>query len=345
MSKDKFLIVKGIAGLGNRMMAALTCILYARLSGRRLIVDWTDPTYSSNGFNAFPEFFLCKSSGSIDEIPVTGTVYPPVWQNRLNESAANIRASYNNISEFREKTSIDLTRLDYDEDILVMWAYHEQVNLLRNHFMGSYDKLVQMSKEEILSTLLGEDLLLQPRIHTAVTNFKNKEFDGKTVGVHLRYSDHRASLFAILRKLNTLLKDESDLRIFLATDNIQIKKMFEENYPVVITTPHWYPEPGSRIHDNSGCPDPMKSGIESLIDLYLLAECDYLVIDTSSSFSYIATLLTKTDASKVFNVSRRGKSPGRLARLSWRFMLKLGLYSWGLNFISKIEKIRRVLNR
>ena len=52
MNEDKYLIVKGLAGLGNRMLSALTGILYARLSGRRLIIDWRDPTYSSDGSNA-----------------------------------------------------------------------------------------------------------------------------------------------------------------------------------------------------------------------------------------------------------------------------------------------------
>lgn len=341
MSKDKYLIVKGIAGLGNRMLAALAGILYARLSGRRLIVDWSDRTYSYNGSNAFPQFFVCKSSGSMDEIPATGTVCPPAWQNRLNDFATDMRTPYKNNTEFWQKTSIDLTRLDYDEDILVMWAYHGDVNLLRDYFMGPFDKLRLMSKEEILSMLLQEELLLQPQIHNMVANFKNKEFSGKTVGVHVRYSDHRASLLAIIKKLDALLKHESDLQVFLATDNIQINKMFEENYPGAITTPHWYPGPGSRIHDNRSCPDPITSGVESLIDLYLLAECDYLIIDSSSSFSYVANLLTKTDASKVFDVSRGEKLTPRLRRLSWRFMLTLGLYSWGLNFLSKIERARK----
>lgn len=345
MNKDKFLIVKGIAGLGNRMLAVLNGILYSRLSGRRLIVDWSDDAYSINGSNVFPQFFLCKSNGSIDEIPAEGTVLPTVWQNQLHEFASTLRKSYKNPGEFREKTSIDPTNLNYDEDIVVMWAYHEQIGLLRKHFKGPHEKLAQMSNEEILSKLFEEDLLLQPRISEAVTGFKRKELSGKTVGVHIRYSDYRASLFAILKKLNNLLKYESDLLIFLATDNVQIKKMFEENYPGTITTPHWYPEPGSCIHNNSSRPDPIGSGIESLVDLYLLAECDYLIIDSSSSFSYIAKLLTKTDESKVFDVSRGWKSPSRLRRLTWRLMLKLGVYSWGLNFVSKIIRTHRALNR
>src|SRR5262249_35551159 len=38
----KLLLVKGIAGLGNRILCALTGILYARLAGRKVCVDWRD---------------------------------------------------------------------------------------------------------------------------------------------------------------------------------------------------------------------------------------------------------------------------------------------------------------
>lgn len=60
-----------------------------------------------------------------------------------------------------------------------------------------------------------------------------------------------------------------------------MKNMFEENYPGVITTPHWYPTPGLPMHGSQECPDRIEHGVETLADLYLLAECDYLIIDTS----------------------------------------------------------------
>jgi hypothetical protein len=44
-----FLLVKGRASLGNRILSALTGILYARLTGRRLLVDWRDEVYSDDG--------------------------------------------------------------------------------------------------------------------------------------------------------------------------------------------------------------------------------------------------------------------------------------------------------
>jgi nodulation protein Z len=345
MSEGKYLVVKGIAGLGNRILSALTGILYARLSGRRLIIDWRDPTFSTDGSNAFQDFFSCTMSYPVDDIPATDSVNPAIWRSNLNRSATSMRKPYKNNREFLNN-SIDLTRLDYNEDLLVMWAYHGEVELLRSHFKGKFEEYRHQSKEQILSGILLEHLPLRPLIQAIVSDFKLKYFNGKkTVGVHIRYSDHRASLLAILDKLNTLLRVEPDTLIFLATDNIQIKKMFEENYRSIITTDHWYPIPGARIHDNKACPDKLRSGIESLVDLYLLAECDTLIIDTSSTFSYVAKLLTNAQKSNVFDIARGGKLTPRIRLLSWQLMLRLGGYSLGLKILSKIEKTKMLFIR
>jgi len=179
-----------------------------------------------------------------------------------------------------------------------------------------------------------------------VDQFKNNFLNKKTVGVHVRFSDHRSRLWAILKKLNVLLKREPDLQIFLATDNIQIKSMFDEIYSGVITTPHyWYPTPGLTIHQNRNRPDTIESGIEALVDLYLLTECDYLIIDTSSSFSYVAKLLTKTSDSNIFNVELIWKLPPRLRRGIYRYMLKLGMFSSGLSLLGKLVKIQKLFDR
>lgn len=343
-TKDKYLVVKGLAGMGNRMLSALTGILYARLSGRRLIIDWSDLTYSNDGSNAFHCYFQCSLCDPADEIPITDSVCPAAWRGHLDKSAATMRTPYRNITEFRQNTSIDLKKLDYQEDVLVMWTFDGDVELLRNHFTGAFGEFSNMSKDEILKKLLREDLLPHSRIKNMVDEFRRERFRGKTVGVHVRYSDHRTRLLAILNKLSTLRKIENGLQIFLATDNIQIKRLFEENYPDVITTQHWYPKPGSRIHDNRACPDQLASGVDALVDLYLLSECDYLIIDTSSTFSKVACLLTTTPESNIHDLGRGDKPPPFVRRITWRTMLRIGFYSWGLNILSKIQRTKNFLS-
>jgi hypothetical protein len=348
MNSNKFLLVKGRAGLGNRIQGVLNGILYARLTGRRLIVDWGDFYYSDDGSNVFHRFFECSLCGSTDEIPYTDSVSPSIWRGHLRESSYDMGRPYGinrNPDKIQEKFSIDLTKLDYQEDVLVMLTFRQQVDLLRSYFEGRLKEFSQLSKKEILSKLLREDLILHPQIRERVNQFKINNFSRKTVGVHIRYSDHRTSLWSIIRRLNSLLKSETNLQIFLATDNIKIKNMFENSYSDVITTSHWYPISGLILHGNKSCPDLVESGIEALVDLYLLAECDYLIIDTSSTFSYVASLLTKVPFSNVFNVRQGGKGPPRLRRLIWRLMLKLGLFSWGLNLLGKFVRIQKFFGK
>lgn len=346
-NESKFLLLKGRAGLGDRIQCVLTGILYARLTGRRLLVDWSDSTYSNDRSNAFHRFFQCPLCSPTEEIPSTDSVSPSIWLGHLHESSWDMGERYGinkNPDEVWKRLSIDLTKLDYQQDVLVMQTYNEKVDLLRSHFEGAFKEFSQASTEAILSKLLGEDLILHPQIKERLDRFKSNNFIGETVGVHVRYTDHRARLWTILHKLNALLKREPELQIFLSTDNIQIKNMFEEVYKNVITTPHWYPPPGWSIHHNQNCPDPKESGIEALVDLYLLAECDYLIIDTSSSFSYLAKLLTKTPDPKIFDVKRGEKQSRNLRVLTWQIMLRLGLFSWGLRLLRKFVRIQKLLN-
>jgi len=349
MNENKFLLVKGIAGLGNRMLSALTGILYARLSSRRLIIDWSDHYYSSDESNVFHRYFECQLTAPADVIPATDSVSPSIWRGNLRESAWHMRKQKGQVhnSGAWRIFSIDLERLDYDEDVIVMWTYDEKsVDLLRKHFKGPFAELNGLSTDNILRKLLRGYLILRPEIRERVNRFKENNFGAINVGIHIRYTDHRTNIWAILKKLNSLIKREPGLRIFLSTDYTQIKNLFEELYPGVISTPHWYsPAPGMSIHQNRERPDPLESGIEALVDLYLLPECDYMIIDSSSSFSYIAKLLAKTPDSNIFDVGSRGKDSPRIRRQVTRIMLRLGLFSWGISLFGGAARIHRYFNR
>lgn len=348
MNGSKFLLVKGRSGLGNRMLSALTGILYARLTDRRLLVDWSDPLYSDDGSNAFHRVFRCLSCSPTSGIPATDSVFPSIWRGHLHESSTVMQGRYRphtSPESWQQLSSIDLTKLDYQEDVVVMWTSTEKVGLLRDHLSAQFKELEGVTKQAILSKLLREDLLLQPEIRERVVHFKDNQFRMATVGVHVRYSDHRSHLWAILKALNTLLKSEPNLQIFLSTDNIAVKKMFEESYPRVITTPHWYPPPGLSWTSTEICPNRIENSIEALVDLYLLAECDYLIIDTSSSFSLVASLLTRAPRSNIFNVKRRGKRRAKRRRLIWGLWLKLDLFTWGLRVMRMAVKMQRFYNQ
>jgi hypothetical protein len=343
MGEDKFLLVKGITGLGDRILCALGGILYARLSGRTLVVDWSDSLYSSGGDNVFHRFFKSQSCLPTDEIPATDSVYPAIWRDRLHETAQRIAEKYGyNPDDIPRELSIDLSKLDYQEDLLVLVQFHAQVDRLRAHFNGPLEELAQMPDRAILAKLLREDMVLQPEIRERVNEFKRNRFDARTVGVHVRYSDYRVRILAIIKQLNALLERERDSQIFLATDNIEIKKMFESNYPRVITTPHWYADPGWSIHYNRASPDRTELAIEALIDLYLLAECSHLIVDESSSFSELASLLNSAPADNKIDVATRGKRNHRIRHAVTRIMHRVKFSSWAFRLLPKLVPIRRL---
>ena len=90
-SASRFLLVKGSAGMGNRILGLLTGILFARLSGRHLVVDWGDPLYSPDGQNVFPKLFETPNIFANFPIGPCGTVAPPVWENRLHWTVRQMR--------------------------------------------------------------------------------------------------------------------------------------------------------------------------------------------------------------------------------------------------------------
>ena len=82
-----------------------------------------------------------------------------------------------------------------------------------------------------------------------------------------------------------------------------------------------------RIHQSRACLDRLQNGVEALVDLYLLAECDYLVGDSTSAFAKVAGLLSAAPASRRYDTAPSHRvcstydtvrwSRARLARQLW----------------------------
>jgi hypothetical protein len=348
MAAGKYLLVKGTAGLGNRLLSMLAALLYGRLSGRTLVMDWKGWASADDPTEPFHRLFQSPWVDPSVELPQTDSICPSVWRGRLHLSTHQLAQQLAQAAPADDQppTSVDLTRLDHPEAVAVMWSYFDHVDLFQRHFPAELRVLgLGESRDEILRTLLRRDLLLHPALRARVNRFRDDHFSGSTVGVHVRYSDHRVSLLRLLRPLDALLAREPGLQIFLATDNAQVVRVFQDAYPSVVTLPHWYPEPGRQIHFGTLCPDRFAAMVDAVTDLYLLAECQYLVIDTSSTFSEIARLLSDAPPANVFNAFARDKMHARYRIPIWKLWLHLGLFKWGLWTVGKWVKYRRRVAR
>jgi hypothetical protein len=84
-----------------------------------------------------------------------------------------------------------------------------------------------------------------------------------------------------------------------------------------------------------------RSSIEALIDLYLLADCQWLVVDRSSSFSRLAKLLSMAPAARVLDVGA-GKGSMVWSHRIWAAKLRLGVFTWGLRLFSRLVPVRKL---
>ena len=333
MSKDKFLIIKSIAGMGNRLLALLDGILYSQITGRKLVIHWSDNTYSSNNQNVFSKFFTAPKTIDVAQISNSNSelglnhklsVYPPLWRNNLEKSVGQIiseheheldnsfrhnpRKNYRLLSDYYK---IDLKRIDYCEEILVRWSYFGELNQLRRHFKDKFTSLKSLSDEAIWRKLIKENLLLNEDIQNQINDFRTKKFTEKTIGVHVRYTDRKLSYHKYFYYINKLLKINPNCVIFLATDNRLVEQHFQEIYKnKIVSTSKWLPAQNPEdkklrgLHHHSSCPDKYELGVQALVDMYLLASCDYLICNRSSTFVVVARLISNIPEANFIDTSQ-----------------------------------------
>ena len=300
MAAPGILLVKGSAGLGNRILGLLSALLYAKLSGRRVAVDWSDSLYAPNGENIFPLLFSKPVSASVDS--QSASVAPPCWQDHLDTAVEHWLATLQR-RRHRSALTADLSRLDYPENVLVFWAHEERVRQQRRHFRGEFQPLAARTDDAILRDLIHSELAPHPEIAERVRDFQQRQWSEEVVGVHMRYSDRRGRIQATLRRVDRITASHPKSRVFLATDNEDLLRHARDRYgDRLIATTKWFPTPGQPIHKTAGGPDGVRKAQDALLEMYLLGSCGWLVGDQRSSFAYVAALLSNSPPGRISNV-------------------------------------------
>lgn len=330
--ETRYVLVKGDLGLGNRILCLLSAGLLARITGRRLVVDWRDPLYTRDGRNAFPELFTGRLVVPLEELPDTDSVAPALWRGRLDTSANDRRRELVGPAHFDafswEPFCVDLERVDRPERVLVFTSFFEQVEPLRRFLSGADAALRRLSTSALLRRLWDEDLSLAPDLQARVADVRRGALGGPTVGVHVRASDLRTRDAAIERAVARIVARRPGSAIFLASDNRDVVERYRRRFPRVVTTPKWYPPPGEPMHDHPDRPDGLQGAGDALVDLHLLAACDDLVIDSRSAFGRLAALRSDASRDRIVDLH-----PGRHVPLALRRrVLRLRSRLWRLAY-------------
>ena len=194
-------------------------------------MDWADRTYSDDGENIFHRYFSSPLCDPAAEVPTGCSVTPAIWRDHLGESVSELawhfRDTYSQ-RKFRYASSVDLARINHREEIAVFWNFYAPISALRPHFSGEHERLRRLSSDAILREHLRIGLELAPEIRALVGQFRSERFASSMLGVHVRYTDRRARLTAILKKVDAVQRRDR-CPIFLATDNAKIYELFLES--------------------------------------------------------------------------------------------------------------------
>ena len=290
-------LVKGTAGLGNRMLCVLTASLYAVVTGRRLLVDWRDPLFTGRSGSApdlFCELFVSPLADPLPEKIESRSVAPSLWQDRLNDTVGVLGRDHDPLffqkfGSFRN-LAIRLGRTDYPEDVLVFWSFREVMRPIKAHLIRLDQRYRKMSDLEILRDAAKKYLQPCERVQSITNQFVSENYRKRMLGLHIRATDLQAPVEKLLRVAGQLVKKYNCDGVFCATDNAEVEVRARQMLPNVITLPKELPKGSIPLHYDPNCQDRVERATQALVDMLLLSRCPILAYASRSSFGYVATI-------------------------------------------------------
>ena len=312
------LLVKGIAGLGNRVLSLLSATLYAEMAGRRVVVDWRDAVFAPQGdedsrhVDLFPRLFTpgpltgWDDRGDLDGL--ADDVYPAVWRGQLDVSAADRSLAIDpaKAASFggTALTSAHPGRLDYPAPLVVMWSWRERLVPMRRH-LRRHGPARGKSDFALLRDVCRRTLTPSVEVMARTDAVWAAAEGSPTVGLHVRQTDERAPVGKLLDATARTLDRTGATTLFLATDNGAIEADVRSRFAdvKVVTLAKQFPPPGTPMHYDPSCRDRVSCAREALCDMLLLGRCDDLIYAGRSSFGIVARLFAN-DAQRAQDCDR-----------------------------------------
>ena len=313
----KYLLLKPSisAGIGDQVLALISAVAYARLTNRVLSVDWRGGLYGMpRDENLFDRLFEVSGVEIEAPIPEDRSVCPAAWKGRLEKSFDQVRKE-DKFESGRHASiniySVDVTRLDYDEDVLVMYdfsGFKKMIpDLIENRIIKnckSQTKAIEQIFDRYVHFKEGPSLFLHENWEKISSRFLN----GRVIGVHVRETQESFDTYGQLKRnryynqIDSILERNSSVKsIFLATDNAEVQAEFKSKYgDKIFYKEKWFAEVGSPLHQSlDDCPDNWVNLMDAIFDIYALSQCDYLIRREESSFSKLSECIGVFENDKV----------------------------------------------
>lgn len=322
---EKSVVIKGCAGLGNRLYTLSNALEYAKKTNRKIYVDWSDGLYGAKGNNVFNKYFSLVDIPIVENIETLQyeSIYPTIWK------SYDIHTSLYDIYQYGHPKIYIKDRFLPSKGVLLNsrgYFYYTGKpyskveitgvtqfisSLFSNKHLTLGGYLPYNKEEDVIIFAdyvpkfypqnLIKHLRLSETLSEKIDNFRIKNNLDNAIGCHIRNTDRKNldSIDSISAKISVLAPNT--VPIFLSTDDSIIELELKKRFPNVITYPKILPVVDSSIGgihhyaQSQGKPDLAETIFEqSIIDMWLLSRCNYLLYMGNSSFSKIAVTLHST---------------------------------------------------
>ena len=270
---ERTITVKGVAGLGNRIITLGWAIRKARQYNSHLFVDWSDGQIGPKGFDLFSTYFASQlvHKSIISDWKIHSTSSEAKYNLLPRKRALQFLAKIGWID------STEMWKLKYGKGNKYILPLDLEM-LVRSHaFCAAHLPSIECH-EEIGSVFFNEDTC--------------KKFDlimpadiKERIGIHIRHSDKKATA-----SYADVLQRYRDKKIFLATDSEIVKQhalSLNIDLTCISTILHDGKKRGGVHHRKLDDEKKIKVFEEGALDMYCLTKCCMFVGQSNSSFSRV----------------------------------------------------------
>lgn len=305
--KKKYLVLKGCAGLGNRLVTVYSAIKYSKKNNRILIIDWRDGQFDKNGIDAFEKCFDLKN--------VT-------WDKTDNiENWTDLSHSSDLFKKNKEKGVYDLYKSiqsDFWSKFPIKLFFSEPLKKLRRIWqpLDNRKNVQSLNYGSDLSDEHNEDVLyfidflpflnyyelpqyiqIKPFLNEKIESFIKQNNIKEAIGIHIRYTDKKPTT-EVVKIINHIKLIYKNGLVYLSTDSTEIENLFFKEISNLVLFPKTKPKLKSEglhqwaLYNNE---EELKYTLfeESVMEMFLLSRCNYLFYQGNSTFSNISKVYHK----------------------------------------------------
>lgn len=295
----KYIIVKGCAGLGNRLVTVFSAIKYCERNNRLLIVDWSDGQFDKKEIDAFEKCFDLKNVayGKIDAIEN--------WEKLSHSSALFKKNKEMGVYDLYKSNQSDFWskfpgKLFFSESLKKLRRNWKPLQNIQDEKLLNYGSdLSDHHKEDVLYFIdflpfinfneLPKYIQIKSFLNEKLETFVKQNRISEAVGIHIRYTDKKPTI-EVEKIIDHIKLNYKSSSIYLSTDSTEIENLFSKQIPDLILFSKTKPKlKGEGLHQWAlyNNEEELKYTLfeESIIEMFALSCCKYLFYQGNSTFS------------------------------------------------------------